>query len=169
LPQIVMQITEADFIASQRAWLKSRPWPRLSFGLGVVLAALSLLLGAIDVAYGHGRETLDFLPFALVAAVWLWVGWSMMWGTPWGARRLYRQSGQFHQPVTCEWDDEGFRVTGPDVWQRFRWSDFRSWAEDRRTLVLGVTYRSFFPIPKRLASAEALADLRGRLQRRERR
>jgi hypothetical protein len=164
MARTTITMSEADFLASQRTFYKTRWGPRLILLLGV-LATLYTAVQAADALARHApRHLLDLIPLALVCAVDLWVGGSFLWGTPFGARRYFRQS-QMPKPMEFEWDDAGIGVRGATHSHRHAWGDLLRWKEDWSSIVIATTDRSFIPVPKRLFTEEALAELRTRLQK----
>jgi hypothetical protein len=157
-----VHMTEADFLASQRCFYKTRHAPKVMLAMAALMALFVVeevvRTGLTD---GLGLHTfLNLLPLALLSLVWLWFGGNYLWGAPMGSRRYFRQT-QLHTPLEFDWSSDGFSVRGENMFQRIPWPKVLRWSEDRDSIVIAMTQRSYMPVPKRFFDPADLDELRG--------
>jgi hypothetical protein len=163
MPKVSLHMTEADFLAGQRAFYRMKLWVKLMLAAAGALTVLTMVAG-VDIVLRRGAGgVFDLAPLAMVALLWAWYAGRLLLGSPGNARRYFRQS-KLSRPLEYEWDEAGLSVRGEDMFQRLKWSDMLRWAETRATIALMITDRSYIPIPKRFFTAEDLEDLRSRLR-----
>ena len=148
--------SEKDFLQAQDLAMKKSPlwlmrWARLLFPLAGVAAVIFLV-----VAIAREGFKITMIGGALIA---FWLLSTPVWlrGTQ---KRLYAKTRHFHGPMSLEANDNGMRVTGDGIDSRMAWSNFANFYEDEHSFVIYQSSAIFHPIPKRMISAEQIAELR---------
>jgi hypothetical protein len=158
MPKVAIEMSEADFLAAQRAFYRTKLLPKLAFWFVLLFVGFVILACVAGFAMSGWQGLRDDLPLVVLAAIWSWIIWSIRWGAPIGSKRYFRQSR--HRLATeYEWDEVACTMRGEDMFNRIKWRDIRRWGENRDAIALGLSARTYIPIPKRFLSPEQRESL----------
>jgi hypothetical protein len=138
-------------LAMKKSPLWIMRWMRLLFPLAGAAAAVF-----VAVAIARDGFKVNMIWGALLA---FWLVSTPLWlrGT---LKRLYAKARHFRGPMSLDTDDNGMRVTGDGVDSRMAWTNFANFYEDEHSFVIYQSSAIFHPIPKRMISADQIAELR---------
>jgi hypothetical protein len=150
------EVSEKEFFEAQKLAIKKSPfrlvrWIRWILPL-IGLTTLVFLVYAIA-SQGFQANMIwgAILPFWMI---------SMPLMTRRAQKKLYARSKHFHGPMSLDIDDYGMTVKGDGIDSRMAWSNFASFYEDDHSFVIYQSSAIFHPLPKRMMSAEQIAELR---------
>jgi hypothetical protein len=166
--EVSFQLTEADWIAAYRDFLRDRynsagPIKRaLSFGvyflcfllLGWMIGALMALL-SFD---RHGEFAALPFVFAGLACFWLWCDYGYR-RVPKRARRLFRQRATLRRPVSFGWSEEGLSFRNAHASGLIPWTDLYRWRALKHGFLFFVDEQMVYFIPRSALNDAQAKDL----------
>lgn len=160
--EIVFRPTLADYVAVARTMF----WRGLARRRFLIRIVIVLLIGAaagpVFVWITDGTVDVRATGFAVAAMIgWLVLvlGLSFLL-VPRRAGRLFRQQRTLDQDFRVTWDEAGYTQQWEHGAVLTRWADYHDWFENDRILAFGINEQLFHFAPKRVMTAEQIADLR---------
>jgi len=156
------QLTEKDMGAGYSLYWRS------AFKLKKILIYFSCFIATYYTAgilINGGQTDFDFFNF-LSTFIGL-VVFVLAIGRIIGRRRtkgFFRERPSSRRPARFGWDTNGFYFSNATSRIFHPWSDFQSWAEDKRNLALLFAGPMFIPLPKRTFTDQQLADLKAHIE-----
>lgn len=162
-----ISISEADYVSASKAafrWYIRQPrhlWSN-AIALGIVIVGAFVVngsnhggwLGGVKLALMACGVGLAFLAVVL--------GFAYV-ATPRRARRMFAQQPGCREPYDLRWDDSRFEMTSPSWSSALAWKDYYGWSETGNEFLLFFNEQMPHMLPKRLLTADQLADLRATL------
>jgi hypothetical protein len=156
--EVVFTPSETDFVAAQRDYFGR--WTRGRRGLlhFLIFPLVFALMGAVQ---GEGSLAWNMIGYGLAGMI---VGgialvvWRII--TPLMAKGTYRQQRNLHKEFRYGWSREGLSyrtIYGSGI---IPWHELHRWSDGRDTFLLYINDRLFHFLPKRVMTAEEVADLR---------
>lgn len=149
--------TEAQALAAMRVILNRRfripVWPIVVFA---PLIALGFLLYGGEGRFTGLLPTLAWLVLILsgvVAAAYYWL-------LPRQVRRSFRQTALLQEPITIEWDGEGYGLLSQRGRSQLRWTDLYAWAERDGLFLLLQSEMLYNLVPHAALAPDQVEDLR---------
>lgn len=155
-------LTEADAVAAQRLYGLSfllRRSTLLRFGamwLFLIIALIAITVGT------DGAATIPFIAIIVLIAVLpiaIIVGMTLILG-PRAARQAFAAQKTLRAPVDYSWSPEGLSFSSEYGENLVPWAHLHSWLENDKIILLFEGPRIYRMLPKRLLSADQLAQLR---------
>ena len=167
MTEIRLLLKEADAIAAYRLYwtvVMRRRWVHIWLPLAIIF---------ISLFYGTGYRasavetvaTVAELAGVGIAAIALICSIAYFILVPRRARRSFRQNHMLREEMLLTVDDEALHVVQASARGRRQWTTFRSWAENKRTLLLLSTDQLFFFLPKLALTADDLVAMHACLAR----
>lgn len=155
------RLTEEDVVAggllatARQQFL--RPILPIMLGAAIVLYAILFFLDRDAALHPMLLALMAAVPLAMLLLVKVLL--------PWQLRRHFRQTAGLKDEVEMSWDADGLRFSAPRGQSRLAWSDYYSWTENDRLLLLYQSEMLFNAVPKAVLSDDQLADFRANLER----
>jgi hypothetical protein len=83
---------------------------------------------------------------------------------PIAIRRRYKQDAVIRRPLTMSWTETHFRAETEGVSNNLPWQDYVRWCEGSHQFLFFLSDYNYQILPKRVLSAEQIADIRGVVQ-----
>lgn len=149
-------LTAQDLVAAQRLQLRTNLRKTLISASVIGLVVLVFFTNDKD------RTLLDLARsiamFGVIAAILVWL--LGFWQAR-ESRKLHAQTAAFRHPFTLSWSDQGLRFDSESGVCTLGWTDFTKVVHDKATILLYQNDRMAQIIPKRVLSADQIADILG--------
>lgn len=165
---ITVHLSEDDIVAAQRLYSSSFLTRRQTLiRLGLIWLATTVFIASMVLGtdeWASGNRLLISLAIVAGSSVPIWVvlGFMFVQG-PRSARKVYRQQETLRMPIAYSWDDTGLTFTSEFGENRIEWDELHHAVEDEHVILLFEGPRLYRMLPKRVLSAEQLAEVHGQL------
>ena len=165
---ITVHLSEDDIVAAQRLYSSSFLTRRQTLiRLGLIWLATTIFIASMMLGtdeWAGGNRLLISLGIVVGASVPIWAVLAFMFVQgPRSARKVYRQQETLRMPIAYSWDDEALTFTSEFGENRIEWAELHHAVEDDRVMLLFEGPRLYRMLPKRVLSAEQLAEVHGHL------
>jgi len=165
---ITVHLSEDDIVAAQRLYSSSFLTRRQTLiRLGLIWLATTIFIASMVLGtdeWAGGNRLLISLGIVVGSSVPIWAVLAFMFVQgPRSARKVYRQQETLRMPIAYSWDDEALTFTSEFGENRIEWAELHHAVEDDRVMLLFEGPRLYRMLPKRVLSAEQLAEVRGHL------
>ncbi len=159
MPEISLtyHITQADFVAAQRAHQRRNTSGKIQFGLGVFLFGWFVFLAVFSAIFTP-RVWLNYTLPLVLAGAYLYLYY-------FAHRIAYRKNASLFSDIAVDIGDEGVHVLTPNSESTVPWPRYHKWLESEKVFLIYMGERTFNIIPKRILGPEQQEELRGLLQR----
>ena len=157
--------TEADTLDAQRAFYWKRMISRRHLmGYAVLWAIVTgVVAGALFAVAPPATPALFAVALMVGLLLVALIPWLTFASLPRVVKRTYAQQVMLRVEYTVTWSEAGIEVTTPQTAARHAWTDFISWAEGPRTLMLFQSDAAFNFVPKSACTDADLDDIRASL------
>lgn len=120
------------------------------------------LIGVAFLLYGGESRFTGILPTLawLVLILSGIVGVVYYWLLPRQVRRSFRQTALLQEPITMEWDGEGYVLTSERGSSRLHWTELFAWAERDGLFLLLQSEMLYNLVPHAALAPDQVEDLR---------
>lgn len=165
---ITVHLSEDDIVAAQRLYSSSFLTRRQTLiRLGLIWLATTIFIASMMLGtdeWAGGNRLLISLGIVVGASVPIWAVLAFMFVQgPRSARKVYRQQETLRMPIAYSWDDEALTFSSEFGENRIEWAELHHAVEDERVMLLFEGPRLYRMLPKRVLSAEQLAEVHGHL------
>jgi hypothetical protein len=163
--QVTFRLTEEDFVAAERDWLRDRFSGR-NATINLATSILALFLALVLVAeawlsYGRLPWPPDFWVLLLLlvgGSYWLALGWTYL-GTARRARRLFGQRAALRELIDYGWSEAGLNYANVHGSGCMPWADVYRWHAGKSCYLVFIDERMSMFIPRAVLTDAQAQDL----------
>ncbi|RYG86106.1 MAG: YcxB family protein [Alphaproteobacteria bacterium] len=159
---ISFQLTAADLVDARLYVHNRKPLVRVIWVVVAAVAAgslLRILFLAVQQDWGSTLAPALWLCGAIAFCVWGVFGNAVLL-PPSARKQLSRDKGLQSEKVVA-WDTAQFRISDSNGEGHWPWTDLHKWEESPNGLLLWLSGRRYFYLPKRSLTEPQLAEMRG--------
>ncbi|GLS44788.1 YcxB family protein [Methylobacterium brachythecii] len=164
-PPAVVRLTVSDALNAARLHHRYAMATRSTILLVAVLAMGAALATYAAVAPSRDAAWIAAIAVLVMAAylygLFLFVRWVVL---PWTVRRQFREQRSLKEELHVRWSERSYEVVGETMRSDLPWGDYVKWQENGELILLYISSRAYQILPKRILTAQQVAELRSHLQ-----